>query len=933
MATFTRFALSVLLLQLGFTDVSQAGSIQHGHKRHTINHASLHKRALTITNNLPTNWTYSACYTEGSGVRALASKSYTNTSGMTQESCTNFCSTAGYFYAGVEYSQECYCGNTFSGGAAPASNQGDCNMACTGNSAEACGGPDRLNVFHNNVTLPPAPPATNAGPAGWGFLGCYTDSVNARTLPNGVGVPGGGNNMTVALCTQACQAQNYNISGVEYSGECYCGNSFMNGGAPAPDGLTGCNMPCNGNSSELCGGANRLDVYALGVRSVISPAWSTLGCYTDSVQSRTLTVGMNVVGGAQNMTIENCQAACNAANYNISGVEYSGECYCDNSFQNGGGPAPDGNAKCNMPCNGNSNEICGGPDRLDVFSYIGPPPPTGGIVSVTSTTASTTAKSTSTSTSVTGSTTASTTTTTSATPTPTTAAPGIGNFTYQGCWVDNTYGRILVSQTIADNNMTIEECVTDCQQEGYSIAGLEYSTQCNCGNAIINGGYLGKDSDCAMTCGGNSSEICGGPNRMSIYSSSSNFSTYAPPSAKNTSLPTGWSYQGCLQDVQTRTLPYELQMPTNLTVEYCLNLCGQFGYSAAGVEYGIQCFCGDDTDRINAGAQWLSASSCNMECTGSPTELCGGGNALNYYTQPPTQNWGQGVGNSAGSYQFLIGGVVIPLLTAANHNGKVAFVEKHGTGPPNSTGAYELDLSQINNFTAAWRTMNGLQTDVFCSASLILPDKGARQINIGGWSGTSTYGVRLYWPDGGPGVTSVNDWQENPNEVHLQTGRWYPSAMQLQNGSIVVVGGENGSNGPPVPNLEVLPPTGGGLVYCDWLNRTDPFNLYPFLAVLPSGNIFTAYYNEARILSPVDFSTLQTLPNIPGAVDNPAGGRTYPLEGTSMLLPLKAPYTDPLSVLICGGSTPGAGFALDNCVTIQPEVPGANWTIERMVSL
>jgi hypothetical protein len=179
----------------------------------------------------------------------------------------------------------------------------------------------------------------------------------------------------------------------------------------------------------------------------------------------------------------------------------------------------------------------------------------------------------------------------------------------------------------------------------------------------------------------------------------------------------------------------------------------------------------------------------------------------------------------------------------------------------------------------------------------------------------------------------VNDWQENVAEVHLQTGRWYPTAMTMANGSILIVGGEDGSNGPPVPNLEIIPqPPGGGLVFCDWLDRTDPLNLYPFLAVLPSGGIFVAYYNEARILDETTFDTTSVMPNIPGSVNRFDAGRTYPLEGTAMIMPQSAPYTDPLTVLICGGSTPFQGFALDNCVSIQPEVPNSNWTIERMVS-
>lgn len=55
------------------------------------------------------------------------------------------------------------------------------------------------------------------------------------------------------------------------------------------------------------------------------------------------------------------------------------------------------------------------------------------------------------------------------------------------------------------------------------------------------------------------------------------------------------------------------------------------------------------------------------------------------------------------------------------------------------------------------------------------------------------------------------------------------------------------------------------------------------------------------------------------------------MEGTAVMLPQSAPYTDPVTVLVCGGSTPGAAVALDNCVSTQPEAENPQWTIERMV--
>ena len=122
------------------------------------------------------------------------------------------------------------------------------------------------------------------------------------------------------------------------------------------------------------------------------------------------------------------------------------------------------------------------------------------------------------------------------------------------------------------------------------------------------------------------------------------------------------------------------------------------------------------------------------------------------------------------STQFFMPGLVPPLLATLGINGKVSFLEKSGTSEyANSTGAYELDLSLVPNFNTAWRTMH-LQTDVFCSAAVVLPDIAGRILNVGGWSLQSTYGIRLYAPDGSAGVNGTNDWEENPNDMVLQVG-------------------------------------------------------------------------------------------------------------------------------------------------------------------
>ena len=84
------------------------------------------------------------CYTEASTGRALSGASFSSASMMSVEACQAFCS--GYKYFGLEYSQECYCGQSLASTSVPAP-ASDCNMACSGNSAEICGGPNRLSLY------------------------------------------------------------------------------------------------------------------------------------------------------------------------------------------------------------------------------------------------------------------------------------------------------------------------------------------------------------------------------------------------------------------------------------------------------------------------------------------------------------------------------------------------------------------------------------------------------------------------------------------------------------------------------------------------------------------------------------------------------------------------------------------------------------------
>ena len=69
---------------------------------------------------------------------------------MTVPSCVAFCKGLGLGFAGVEYSQECWCGDAieYVNGAAKAPNgDGRCQMPCVGDISTLCGGWAMIDIY------------------------------------------------------------------------------------------------------------------------------------------------------------------------------------------------------------------------------------------------------------------------------------------------------------------------------------------------------------------------------------------------------------------------------------------------------------------------------------------------------------------------------------------------------------------------------------------------------------------------------------------------------------------------------------------------------------------------------------------------------------------------------------------------------------------
>lgn len=368
-------------------------------------------------------------------------------------------------------------------------------MTCSGNSTQYCGAGQRLTLYSNNGTIAspssasststatsasssstgtPATPVAVPTAPGFAYQGCYTEATNGRALGDAQTAYTG---MTVEKCAAYCSG--YTYMAVEYMSECYCGNTIGAGAVLATD--NGCSMACSGNSSELCGGSYRLNFYKKDNTSVTSTTSGTFstgtsktgtttsatststgpavvqtagsfayqGCYSEGTNGRAL--GATYVVN-NSMTVEICAGFCKG--YTYFGVEYSSECYCDNTIAAGAVPVTDGG--CSMTCAGAPSEFCGGPNRLNFYKSSASA--TSSITSSKSST-STTSTSSSASASATG-------------PITVQSVPGYG---YLGCYSEVQGGRALtdLQNPIGSTKVSVEACGVACSQ--YTYFGVEYS--------------------------------------------------------------------------------------------------------------------------------------------------------------------------------------------------------------------------------------------------------------------------------------------------------------------------------------------------------------------------------------------------------------------------------------------------------------------------
>ncbi|KAK7953959.1 WSC domain containing protein [Apiospora saccharicola] len=216
----------------------------------------------------------------------------------------------------------------------------------------------------STVSTPAAAGPTQRNQVGtYALVGCYKEATDGRRALSSQSMAV--DTMTAEICAAFCSQ--YHYFGTEYGRECYCGNVLDSTSKPTV--MTDCSMHCAGDASTYCGAGSRLNVYfSNATTGPTQPPtigkYNWYGCQTEGTISRAL----NDVHTADNdMTLASCAGFCDG--YTYFGTEYSRECYCGNSFTEGSVVAD--TFDCSMICMGDAKELCGGPDRLSVYTTKG----------------------------------------------------------------------------------------------------------------------------------------------------------------------------------------------------------------------------------------------------------------------------------------------------------------------------------------------------------------------------------------------------------------------------------------------------------------------------------------------------------------------------------------------------------------------------------
>lgn len=292
--------------------------------------------------SVPAGWTYFGCVSESSDERLLQGFAFSSST-LSPLLCLTECQELGYTWGGMEYGDECYCSNDWSGSGGGLQDDSQCSMACQGDASADCGNAWSLSMYQYN--------STDA---------CGTSTVTPTT----------------SIASQVVTATAV-TGGTTSVGVVTLGTSTVTGTATASDSVT---TTASASTSTATSTSTGQSTYT---DETDSSVWNSLGCAKD-LSSRLLSG--SVLTGQKTLTIDSCLTLCEDSGYTYAGLEYGDECYCGDSLPDSITYSTTG---CTMACAGDASQTCGGDWTIDLYELAS----TGNSTSTLSATATSTATS------------------------------------------------------------------------------------------------------------------------------------------------------------------------------------------------------------------------------------------------------------------------------------------------------------------------------------------------------------------------------------------------------------------------------------------------------------------------------------------------------------------------------------------------------------
>ncbi|MCJ1306720.1 hypothetical protein MMC25_000363 [Agyrium rufum] len=306
-------------------------------------------------------WEYLGCGADQYGNNALTGYRE-DVKTQTVEDCVATCGGKGFSIAGLEYSSQCFCGNSLPARAQPIPNiVGPCTMPCAGNSSQVCGNGGALSLYQKcsgNCKNAEFGPVGSEGTVGTGAGGSDGDYTGAPPAPT---APAGGASSTVAASPKttmstsskaAMSSSSVSMPKMSHTPVAPIATATSAKTLVVAPIATSTSTPSTGSGSTSSS-------------SVTLPSgWTARGCYSDNLSPRSLT-GITFAWWGEAMTSSGCVKYCAGKGYSMAGTEFGGQCFCGNELSKSSAIA---STKCNVPCNGAKGEICGGAAALSMFT-------------------------------------------------------------------------------------------------------------------------------------------------------------------------------------------------------------------------------------------------------------------------------------------------------------------------------------------------------------------------------------------------------------------------------------------------------------------------------------------------------------------------------------------------------------------------------------